>query len=123
MTMFGQSCVLARRLVEAGVRYVTVGMPGWDTHRDNFRDLKDKLLPVLDTAYSALIQDLDDRGMTDSTMLLCLGEFGRTPKINSEAGPDHLPATQAVALGGSGIKRRGVLGGTKQRSENPKEAP
>ena len=59
MTMFGQSCLLARRLVEAGVRYVTVGMPGWDTHRDNFRDLKDKLLPVLDTAYSALIQDLD----------------------------------------------------------------
>src|SRR5260370_34426888 len=109
MTMFGQSCVLARRLVEAGVRYVTVGMPGWDTHRDNFRDLKDKLLPVLDTACSALIQDLDDRGMTGSTMLLCLGEFCRTPKINSGAGRDHWPATQVVALGGSSLQRCVVL--------------
>jgi hypothetical protein len=123
MTMFGQSCLLARRLVEAGVRYVTVGMPGWDTHRDNFRDLKDKLLPVLDTAYSALIQDLDDRGMTDSTMLLCLGEFGRTPKINSEAGRDHWPATQVVAMGGGGIKRGVILGETNERSEYPTERP
>jgi Protein of unknown function (DUF1501) len=123
MTMFGQSCLLARRLVEAGVRYVTVGMPGWDTHRDNFRDLKDKLLPVLDTAYSALLQDLDDRGMTDSTMLLCLGEFGRTPKINSEAGRDHWPATQVVAMGGGGIKRGVVLGETNERSEYPTERP
>jgi hypothetical protein len=122
-TMFGQSCLLARRLVEAGVRYVTVGMPGWDTHRDNFRDLKDKLLPVLDMAYSALIQDLDDRGMTDSTLLLCLGEFGRTPKINSEAGRDHWPATQVVAMGGGGVKRGVVLGETNERSEYPTERP
>jgi hypothetical protein len=122
-TMFGQSCLLARRLVEAGVRYVTVGMPGWDTHRDNFRDLKDKLLPVLDMAYSALIQDLDDRGMTESTLLLCLGEFGRTPKINSEAGRDHWPATQVVAMGGGGVKRGVVLGETNERSEYPTERP
>lgn len=122
-TMFGQSCLLARRLVEAGVRYVTVGMPGWDTHRDNFRDLKDKLLPVLDIAYSALIQDLDDRGMTDSTLLLCLSEFGRTPKINSEAGRDHWPATQVVAMGGGGVKRGVVLGETNERSEYPTERP
>jgi len=122
-TMFGQSCLLGRRLVEAGVRYVTVGMPGWDTHRDNFADLKDKLLPVLDMAYSALLQDLQDRGMLDSTLVLCLGEFGRTPKINSEAGRDHWPATQVVALGGGGIRTGIVLGETNPRSEYPTERP
>ncbi len=122
-TMFGQSCLMARRLVEAGVRYVTVGMPGWDTHRDNFNDLKDKLLPVLDMAYSALLTDLADRGMMDSTMVICIGEFGRTPKINSEAGRDHWPATQAFGIGGGGIKTGLVIGETNQRSEYPTERP
>jgi uncharacterized protein (DUF1501 family) len=121
--MFGQSCLLARRLIEAGVRYVTVGMPGWDTHRDNFNDLKGKLLPVLDMAYSGLLQDLHDRGLMESTMVLCLGEFGRTPKINSEAGRDHWPATQVIAMGGGGIKTGVVLGETNERSEFPTERP
>ena len=122
-TMYGQSCLLARRLVEAGVRYVTVGMPGWDTHVDNFNDMKDKLLPVLDTTYSALLQDLEERGMLDSTLVVCMGEFGRTPKINAEAGRDHWPATQVFAMGGGGIKTGVVVGETSARSEYPTERP
>jgi hypothetical protein len=122
-TMFGQSCLLARRLVEAGVRYVTVGMPGWDTHVDNFRDMKNKLLPVLDMAYSALLQDAHDRGLMESTLIICMGEFGRTPKINAEAGRDHWPATQVFALGGGGIKTGVVVGATNERSEYPTERP
>jgi hypothetical protein len=122
-TMFGQSCLMARRLVEAGVRYVTVGMPGWDTHRDNFNELKDKLLPVLDMAYSSLLQDLHDRGLSDSTLVICIGEFGRTPKINSEAGRDHWPATQAFTIGGGGIKTGLVIGETNERCEYPTERP
>jgi len=122
-TMFGQSCLLARRLVEAGVRYVTVGMPGWDTHTNNFSDMKDKLLPVLDMAYSALLQDVHDRGLMDSTLVICMGEFGRTPKINAEAGRDHWPATQVFALGGGGIKTGVVVGATNERSEYPTERP
>ncbi len=122
-TMFGQSCLLARRMVEAGVRYVTVGMPGWDTHTNNFRDMKDKLLPVLDMAYSALLQDVHDRGLMDSTLVICMGEFGRTPKINAEAGRDHWPATQVFALGGAGVKTGLVVGATNERSEYPTERP
>jgi hypothetical protein len=122
-TMFGQSCLLARRMVEAGVRYVTVGMPGWDTHTNNFRDMKDKLLPVLDMAYSALLQDVHDRGLIDSTLVICMGEFGRTPKINAEAGRDHWPATQVFALGGGGVKTGLVVGATNDRSEYPTERP
>jgi hypothetical protein len=122
-TMFGQSCLMARRLVEAGVRYVTVGMPGWDTHRDNFNELKDKLLPVLDMAYSSLLQDLHDRGLSDSTLVICIGEFGRTPKINSEAGRDHWPSAQAFTIGGGGIKTGLVIGETNERSEYPTERP
>jgi uncharacterized protein (DUF1501 family) len=110
--MFGQSCLLARRLVEAGVRYVTVGMPGWDTHTNNFRDMKDKLL-----------EDVQDRGMMDSTLIICMGEFGRTPKINAEAGRDHWPATQVFAMGGGGIKTGLVIGDTNERSEYPTDRP
>jgi len=122
-TMFGQSCLLARRLVQAGVRYVTVGMPGWDTHTNNFEDLKNKLLPVLDMAYSALLDDVHKTGLIDSTLVICMGEFGRTPKINAEAGRDHWPATQVFALGGGGIKTGLVIGDTNERSEYPTERP
>jgi uncharacterized protein (DUF1501 family) len=122
-TMFGQSCLLARRLIEAGVRYVTVGMPGWDTHVNNFNDMRDKLLPVLDMAYSALLEDLEQRGMTDSTLVICTSEFGRTPKINAEAGRDHWPATQVFTMGGGGIRTGVVVGETSERSEYPTERP
>lgn len=122
-TMFGQSCLLARRLVEAGVRYVTVGMPGWDTHTNNFNDMKAKLLPVLDMAYSALLLDAHDRGLMSSTLIICMGEFGRTPKINAEAGRDHWPATQVFAMSGGGVKAGIVVGATNDRSEYPTERP
>ncbi len=122
-TMFGQSCLLARRLVEAGVKFVTVGMPNWDTHTYNCKTMKEDLLPVLDNAYAALLQDLQDRGMLDSTLVVCMGEFGRTPKINAEAGRDHWPSTQVVAIGGGGIKRGLIVGATNARSEYPIERP
>lgn len=121
-TMFGQSCLLGRRLIEAGVRYVTVGMPGWDTHTDHFNSCK-KLIPDMDSAYSALLQDLSDRGLLDTTLVLCLGEFGRTPKVNGQAGRDHWPSTQVVAMGGGGIKTGIVVGETSERSEYPTERP
>lgn len=122
-TMYGQSCLLARRLVQAGVKYVTVGMPGWDTHVDNFNAMRDDLLPVLDTTYSALLEDLDQKGMMDSTLVICMSEFGRTPKINAEAGRDHWPATQVFAMGGGGVKTGVIVGETSDRSEYPTERP
>jgi hypothetical protein len=122
-TTYGQSCLLARRLVEAGVKFVTVGMPNWDTHTYNCKTMKEDLLPVLDNAYAALLQDLQDRRMLDSTLVVCMGEFGRTPKINAEAGRDHWPSTQVVALGGGGIKTGLIVGATNARSEYPIERP
>ncbi|HEX8199316.1 MAG TPA: DUF1501 domain-containing protein, partial [Isosphaeraceae bacterium] len=96
-TNLGQGCLLARRLVEAGVRFVTVTDGGWDTHQNNFKALKDRLLPKLDAGLSALLQDLADRGLLDSTLVVCLSDFGRTPKINPAAGRDHW-STAGIAL-------------------------
>src|SRR5262249_870587 len=86
---FGQSCLLARRLIEAGVHFVTVTDGGWDTHQNNFKSLKERKLPVLDRAYAALLQDLHERGLLESTLVVWFGDFGRTPKINPSAGRDH----------------------------------
>jgi uncharacterized protein (DUF1501 family) len=105
------------------VKFVTVGMPNWDTHTYNCKTMKEDLLPVLDNAYAALLQDLQDRRMLDSTLVVCMGEFGRTPKINAEAGRDHWPSTQVVAIGGGGIKRGLIVGATNARSEYPIERP
>ncbi|HND55139.1 MAG TPA: DUF1501 domain-containing protein, partial [Pirellulaceae bacterium] len=85
-TRDGQAALLARRLVEAGVRFVTIGSSGWDTHDNNFGRLKNSLLPTLDQAWSALLEDLHRRGLLDSTVVICAGEFGRTPKVNGAAG-------------------------------------
>ena len=85
----GQSCLMSRRLVEAGVRCVMVDHSNWDTHDGNFRVLKDTLLPQFDPAISTLFRDLSERGMLDSTLVLITGEFGRTPRINKNAGRDH----------------------------------
>src|SRR5262249_56319176 len=82
---FGQSCLLARRLIEGGVHFVTVTDGGWDTHQNNFKSLKERKLPVLDRAYAALLQDLSDRGLLDSTLVVWFGDFGREPKINPSA--------------------------------------
>src|SRR5581483_5394084 len=88
-TTFGQGCLLARRLIEAGVQFVTVTSGGWDTHQNNFKSLKDRLLPPLDRGYATLLQDLQDRGLLDSTLVVWFGDFGRTPKVNPSAGRDH----------------------------------
>uniref|UniRef100_A0A7C2P572 DUF1501 domain-containing protein n=1 Tax=Schlesneria paludicola TaxID=360056 RepID=A0A7C2P572_9PLAN len=104
---YGQSVLLARRLVEAGVRFVTVyysaGISGWDTHKQNFSTLKDSRLPETDLAVSALLTDLQDRGLLDSTLVYWTGDFGRTPKINADAGRDHWPACGTVLMAGGGI--------------------
>jgi hypothetical protein len=119
----GQACLLARRLVESGVRFVTVTDGGWDTHQNNFAALKDRLLPRLDTALSALLQDLYDRGTIDSTLVLVLSDFGRTPKVNPSAGRDHWSTAGIALLAGAGIRPAVAVGQTNALGEQPTEAP
>ncbi|AWM39949.1 hypothetical protein GobsT_16560 [Gemmata obscuriglobus] len=109
--LFGQGCLLARRLVERGVPFVEVTLDGWDTHQNNFDRVKD-LCGALDAGFAALLADLKDRGMLDSTLVVCQGEFGRTPKINGNTGRDHWPASWAVALAGGGLKTGQAVGRT-----------
>jgi uncharacterized protein (DUF1501 family) len=111
MTPFGQGALAARRLVESGVRFVTVTLGGWDTHQKNFEALSKRLLPLLDQTLSALIEDLAGRGMLDRTVVYCAGEFGRTPKVNKNAGRDHWARSMAVLLAGGGF-RSGYAHGT-----------
>jgi Protein of unknown function (DUF1501) len=120
---WGQSTLLARRLVEAGVRFVTVDMGGWDTHGNNFETLKTSHLPKFDLAFSALIDDLDQRGRLDDTLVLVWGEFGRTPRINPGAGRDHWPNVFSVVMAGGGLKPGVVLGSSDARAEYPKDRP
>ncbi len=120
---FGQSALAARRLVEAGVRFATVGTGGWDTHNNNFQSLKTRNLPLLDNVLSALIQDLDDRGLLDSTIVYCAGEFGRTPKVNQRSGRDHWARSMAVVLAGGGFKRGYVHGSTDVQGMAPHTEP
>lgn len=105
----GQRMLLARRLIESGARYVTVGLGGWDMHRNIFGAMRGRL-PRLDQAYAALIEDLDERGMLDRTLVLLTTEFGRTPKVNRNGGRDHWPGVFSVALAGGGVKRGFVHG-------------
>jgi len=102
---FGQGALAARRLVEAGVRFVTITLGGWDTHSQTFNAHKSRLLPQLDQTLSALIEDLNTRGMLDTTTVYCAGEFGRTPKINKNNGRDHWAKSMAVVLAGGGFKK------------------
>lgn len=110
---FGLSCLMARRLVEAGVRYVQVNLgknSSWDTHRRNFVNLKQNLLPPLDRSISALLDDLGQSGMLDDTLVIVSGEFGRTPKINKDAGRDHWGPCNSLLLAGGGLTGGAVLG-------------
>jgi hypothetical protein len=111
-TSLGQSCLLARRLIEAGVRFVTVSDGGWDTHADNFNALKKKLLPPLDQALPVLLGDLRDRGLLETTLVVWMGDFGRTPQINGSAGRDHWASVGNVIFAGAGIKTGVVVGAT-----------
>jgi hypothetical protein len=108
---FGQGCLLARRLVEQGVTFVEVGLGGWDTHQDNFNRVG-KLAKTADPGMAALIGDLKERGMLEQTLVIWMGEFGRTPKINPNTGRDHFPRAFNVALAGGGIKGGQVIGTT-----------
>jgi hypothetical protein len=128
----GQSCLLARRLVEAGVPFVTVNNKGWDTHADLYTRLKEGytgakigvgLIPSLDLALSALIGDLHDRGLLDETLVVVMGEFGRTPKLNTQGGRDHWPRVFSVALAGGGVRGGQVIGTSDATGESPKDRP
>lgn len=119
----GQSCLMARRLVEAGVRCVTIDHANWDTHDNNFHVLRQDLLPHLDAGLSTLLRDLADRGLLESTLVVVTGEFGRTPRINANAGRDHWGPAFTVALGGGGIQGGRVVGRTDARAERPAQDP
>jgi hypothetical protein len=118
-TSFGQACLLARRLVEAGVRCVAIDFGGWDTHRDNFTTLKDKLLPPFDQGMAALLEELFDRALLDSTVVWATGEFGRTPTINKNAGRDHWARGMSMIMAGGGIRGGQVIGKTNENGEEP----
>ncbi len=125
-TRIGQSCLVARKLVEAGVPFVNVRTTGWDTHKKHFQYM-DSMLPNLDKALSALIADLDQRGLLDSTIVLCGGEFGRTPKVLWEApwngGRAHFGKTFSYLVAGGGFQCGKVLGKTDRTGENVAERP
>lgn len=110
-TDFGRGCLVASRLVAAGVPFVEVSLDGWDTHQDNFTRVK-RQLGILDPAMSALVKELERRNLFDSTLVVWMGDFGRTPRINANDGRDHHPAAAAAVLAGAGIKRGVVVGET-----------
>lgn len=118
----GQRMLLARRLVEAGTRFVTVTYGGWDMH-DNIASGMKNQLPNFDRAYAALINDLNDRGMLDETLVLVTSEFGRTPKINATVGRDHWPSVYSIALAGGGIRRGYVHGSSDAQGAQPDSDP
>lgn len=110
-SLFGQSCMLARRLIERGVSFVESTLDGWDTHQQNFERVA-ALSGQLDKAFATLLRDLQDRGLLDSTLVVCLGEFGRTPKINGSNGRDHWPNAWSAVLAGGDIRGGQVVGHT-----------
>jgi len=120
---FSQSCLLATRLVQSGVRFVTVTLGGWDTHQNNWATLKDKLCPQLDDGLSGLFLALAAKGLLDSTSVFVSGEFGRTPKINQRGGRDHFPRAMFCLLAGGGVKGGQVIGESDAKGEGPKEKP
>ncbi len=120
---FSQSCLLAIRLVESGVRFVSLSLGGWDTHRDNFTKLSTEQLPKLDAGLSALYTGLEQRGLLESTSVMATGEFGRTPKINTrtaEGGRDHYPRCMFMLMAGGGIRGGQVIGESDATAAGPK---
>jgi hypothetical protein len=120
---WSQRILLARRLVEAGVRLVTVDLRWWDTHVKGFESLRLGFLPRFDRAYSALIEDLDQRGLLSSTLVIAWGEFGRTPKVNPDAGRDHYPNVFSAALAGGPVKGGRVVGESDAKGAFPRTNP
>jgi len=133
---FGQGCLLARRLIEGGVRLVTVNMfdtvfneVTWDCHADggslasNLNDYRDTLCPMFDAAYTALLDDLEQRGLLESTLVVAMGEFGRTPQLNPRGGRDHWPGVWSVLFAGGGVKGGQVIGSSDRHGAEPKDRP
>jgi len=119
----GQGCLLARRLIEAGVHFVTVTDGGWDTHTNNFKSLRERLLPRVDQGLSALLEDLADRGLLDDTLVVWFGDFGRTPKVNPSAGRDHWSTAGVALLAGGGLRCGQVVGRTNPLGEYVVDSP
>lgn len=128
----GQCLLLARRLIEAQVPFVTVNYPGWDTHQNLLTSLRDGftgaqvpvgLVPSLDLALTALLDDLEERGLLDQTLVMVMGEFGRTPKINTQQGRDHWPRVFSVLWAGGGVSGGQVIGASDATGESPAERP
>jgi len=125
--LFGQSMMVARRLVESDVPFVSVhaenflpnGSFTYDMHANNFGLLRDYNLPVLDRCFTALVEDLEQRGLLDSTLIVVMGEMGRSPKINAKAGRDHWPQAQSILVAGGGYRAGQVIGATNSKAEHP----
>jgi hypothetical protein len=122
-TSLGQCALLARRLVEAGCRFVGVDHSGWDHHFTIFPSLQKDMLPHVDRAFSALVSDLEQRGLLDSTLVVMMGEMGRTPRVNNAAGRDHWSMAQSVAFAGGGVRPGQVLGATDKQAAYPASDP
>jgi hypothetical protein len=127
-TQFGQRCLLARRLAEAGVPIINVHFchtpeGSWDTHGQHFRQMKELLCPIFDQAFSALVEDLDQRGLLSQTLVLATAEFGRTPRVNNAAGRDHWPWVYSVALAGGGTRPGTVVGASDGIAAYPTAHP
>ena len=123
ITSLGQCCLLGRRMVEAGCRFVAIENGHWDTHRKNTYSLRDLLCPSFDQAIPALLNDLEDRGMLDNTLVVITTEFGRTPKINDQAGRDHWPNAFSIAMAGGGVRGGIVVGATDKQAGEVVERP
>ncbi|HMF17433.1 MAG TPA: DUF1501 domain-containing protein [Gemmataceae bacterium] len=122
-TGLGQCCLLARRLAEAGCRFIGIDHSGWDHHQTIFPSLEKDMLPHVDRAFSALINDLDQRGMLQNTLVVMMGEMGRTPGINGQAGRDHWSMAQCVIFAGGGVRPGQIIGATDRRASAPTSDP
>lgn len=129
---FGQSCLLARRLVERGVPFVTVNFTGWDTHENLVLQLKEGysgakvgvgLVPTFDMGFATLVRDLEQRGLLQETLVIAMGEFGRTPKLNARGGRDHWPRVFSVVMAGGGVRGGTVVGSSDAVGESPRDRP
>jgi hypothetical protein len=121
-TAVGQGCLLARRLVETGVTFVEVDFPGWDTHQDNFTRTR-TLANQVDPAFASLVEDLRQRGRLDRTLVVVMGEFGRTPRINANTGRDHYPRAFSLAIAGGGVRGGRVIGATSASGQDITQRP
>ncbi len=123
MTQIGQCALLGRRLVEAGCRFVGIDAPGWDVHFNCFPSLKTDLIPPADQAFYALVTDLEQRGLLDSTLVVMMGEMGRTPRVNAQAGRDHWSMAQCILFAGGGTKPGQIIGSTDAQAAAPTSDP